>query len=50
VSINKTRSMLYKTARVLGDVNALNRGKVGKRVARRVVGRATGRQLGRLFR
>ena len=50
VSINKTRSLLYKTARILGDVNAVQRGTVGKRVARRVVGRAAGRQMGRLFR
>jgi hypothetical protein len=50
MSINKTRSLLYKTARILGDVNAVQRGTVGKRVARRVVGRTAGRQMGRLFR
>jgi hypothetical protein len=50
MSINRTRSALYKLARVLGDVNAVSRGTVGKRVARRVVGRATGRQMRRMFR
>lgn len=49
-SINKVRSSLYKMARLLGDVNAVKRGTVGKRVARRAVGRATGRGLGRLFK
>jgi hypothetical protein len=50
VSISSTRSMLYKLARVLGDVNAVQKGKVGKRVARRAAGRMTGRALGRMFR
>lgn len=50
MSIRKTRSGLYKAARILGDINAVKRGTVGKRVARRVVGRAAGRQMGRLFR
>lgn len=49
-SINKVRSALYKVARILGDVNAVKRGKPGKRVARRLAGRATGRGLGRLFK
>ncbi len=49
-SIGKIRSVLYKTARLLGDVNAVKRGTVGKRLARRAAGRATGRGLGRLFK
>lgn len=44
------RSLLYALARLLGDVNAVKRGKVGRRIGRRIVGRATGRLLGRLFR
>jgi hypothetical protein len=50
MSINKTRGMLYKVARLLGDANAVKRGTVHKRVARRTVGRATGRGIGRIFR
>ncbi|HVL37816.1 MAG TPA: hypothetical protein VM328_00365 [Fimbriimonadaceae bacterium] len=50
MSINKTRGFLYLLARFLGDVNAVKRGTVGKRVARRIVGKATGRGLGRLFK
>ena len=35
MSIGKTRGLLYWLARILGDVNAVKKGKVGKRVARR---------------
>mgnify|MGYP001096592268 CR=1 FL=1 len=44
------RSMLYKAARLMGDANAVKKGRVGQRVARRVAGRATGRGLGKLFK
>lgn len=44
------RSLLYRLARILGDVNATRKGRVGRRIGRRVAGRATGRGLGKLFR
>lgn len=44
------RGFLYALARFLGDVNAVRRGTVGKRIVRRAVGRLTGRALWRLFR
>ena len=44
------RSSLYKAARIMGDINAVKKGKVGKRVARRVAGKSTGKALGKLFR
>ena len=50
MSINKTRSSLYLIARILGDVQAVRKGRVGKRIGRRVVGRYAGRGMGRLFR
>ena len=50
VSIAKVRGLLYRLARLLGDVNAVEKGKVPQRVERRIVGRAVGRILGRLFR
>ncbi len=50
MSISKTRNLLYVLARLLGDVSAVQKGTVGKRVVRRMVGKATGRGLGRLFR
>ena len=50
MSINKTRGFLYWLARLLGDVNAAKKGKIGKRIARRAVGKATGRSMRKLFR
>lgn len=50
MSINKSRGLLYLIARLLGDVQAVRKGRVGKRVARRAAGKVTGRGLGRLFR
>jgi hypothetical protein len=50
MSINRTRGVLYTLARVLGDVQAVRKGRVGRRIGRRVVGRVAGRGMGRLFR
>jgi len=44
------RKLLYKAARLMGDANAVKRGKVGRRVGRRAAGKATGRGLGKLFK
>jgi len=44
------RSALYTIAKLMGDVNAVKKGKVGKRVARRAAGKVTGRSLGKLFK
>jgi hypothetical protein len=44
------RSSLYKVAKIMGDVNAIQKGKVGKRVARRAAGKATGRTLRKLMK
>lgn len=49
-SVSSTRGVLYKIARILGDLQAARTGRVGRRVGRRVTGRLTGRGLGRLFR
>lgn len=50
MTIGKLRSILYLFARILGDINAVKRGTVGRRIVRRVAGRVTGRALGRIFR
>jgi|TARA_B100001964_G_scaffold200434_1_gene227402 hypothetical protein len=50
MSISKIRDWLYLVARVLGDVSAVRKGAVGKRIARRVAGKASGRILGRLIK
>jgi hypothetical protein len=44
------RSTLYKTARFLGDVNAIRKGNIPQRIGRRIAGKITGRLLGKLFR
>lgn len=43
ITIGKTRSALYKTAKLLGDVNSVKRGTVGQRVTSRVVGKVSGK-------
>jgi hypothetical protein len=50
LTINKTRGFLYLLAKLLGDMQAVNSGKVGKRIGRRIAGRITGRGLGKLFK
>lgn len=43
------RSFLYSLAALLGDVNAVRHGRVGRRIGRRIYGKATGRLARRLF-
>lgn len=50
LNINKIRSTLYKTAKVLGDVNAAKNGTLGKRVARRATGKATSKIIKSIFK
>ena len=49
MSINKTRGILYKLAKLLGDLSAVSSGKPGK-VTKRVTRRATGKAAGKGFR
>jgi len=46
----KFRGFLYWLAKILGDINAVKKGKVGRRIGRRIAGKATGRFLGKLFK
>ncbi len=53
MSVNKTRGLLYKAARLLGDYQAISRGsskKMTRRVGRRVAGKATGRAFRKIFK
>jgi len=53
MSINKTRGLLYRLAKLLGDISAVSSGKpdkVTKRVTRRMTGKATGRLFRKLFK
>ena len=42
-TISKTRSVLYKSAKTLGDVSAVKNGKIAQRVTNRVVGKVSGK-------
>ena len=44
------RSSLYKVARIMDDVNAAKKGKVGKRITRRAADKATSRTLRKLIK
>jgi len=46
----KLRSLLYLIAKLLGDLTAVNKGKVGRRVGRRIAGKITSRGLRGLFK
>jgi hypothetical protein len=50
MTINKFRNILYKTAKYSGDINAVRKGKIARRIGIRIAGKATGRLLGRIFR
>ena len=53
LTINKVRSGLYKSAKILGDVQAVTSKKenaVAKRIGRRIIGRFFGQILGALFK
>jgi hypothetical protein len=44
------RALLYVIARLLGDAQAVRKGRVGQRVANRVIGRAVGKASRKLWR
>ena len=50
MSINKPRGLLYRLAKLLGDLSAVSKGKTSKRVTRRITGKATGRVFKKLFK
>jgi len=43
------KRFLYRLLALSNDVNAVKRGRVGRRVGRRIYGRATGRVARKLF-
>ena len=50
ITIGKTRSFLYKKAKILGDINAIKRNKIGTRVTNRVTGKVSARARSYLSR
>ena len=50
MKISKIRDVLYRLARLLGDISAVRRGRVGRRAGRRIAGKAAGRGLRKMFK
>lgn len=44
------KRLIYKLLRISNDMNAIKKGKVGKRVGRRFAGRLSGKGIRRLFK
>ena len=49
-TLTQLRRALYLSQRGIGDVQAVEKGRVVPRIERRIVGRMFGRLLGKLFR
>ena len=45
ISINKIRTYLYSTSKILGDINAVQKGKIIRRIFRRITGGWAGKIL-----
>ncbi|MEM5592053.1 hypothetical protein AAHH67_10560 [Niallia circulans] len=43
MTIGKLRTWLYRIARLLGDINAIKRGRVKQRMKNHLIGKITGR-------
>lgn len=43
------KTLVYKALKASNDVNAVSKGKVGRRVGRRIYGKATGRAARKWF-
>jgi hypothetical protein len=50
MTLGKLRGLLYKAARLLGDVQSIRHHRVIKRVHNRIVGHAAARLLRRIWR
>jgi hypothetical protein len=50
MSPKSVRGWLYLIAELMGDVNVVQKGRVGRRIGRRLAGQATGPARGRIFK
>lgn len=50
MKVYQFRGFLYWLARLLGDINAVQKGKIGRRIGRRIAGKATGRIMRSIFK
>lgn len=46
----RIKSTVYKLLRISNDINAIKKGKVGKRFSRRVYGRTSSKLMRKLFK
>lgn len=46
----KLKNKIYKGLRISNDVNAVLKGKAGKRIMRRITGKMSGKGMGKLFK
>ncbi|WP_199868561.1 hypothetical protein [Virgibacillus senegalensis] len=44
------KSNIYKVLRVWNDIDAVRKGRIGKRVGRRVAGKSAGKAIKKLFK
>lgn len=44
------KSTIYKILRIWNDIDAIRKGRIGKRIGRRILGRAAGKGIRRLFK
>ncbi|WP_199860630.1 hypothetical protein [Oceanobacillus damuensis] len=44
------KSSIYKILRIWNDVDAVRKGRIGKRLGRRITGKATGKAMRKLFK
>jgi hypothetical protein len=49
MTINKIRNIFYTVAKILGDINAVTKGKIGQRIVRRTSGKVIGRFLNKIY-
>ena len=47
-SIGKTRSFLYKSGKILGDISAVKRGSISHRLATRISGKVASRLINKI--
>lgn len=50
MNLKKVESILYKTGRILGDLNAIKNGTIHQRLARRAVKKAVNRVTWKIFK
>ncbi|MDN7240861.1 hypothetical protein QWY14_03625 [Planococcus sp. N028] len=50
MNLSKIESLLYKTGRILGDINAIKNGTIHQRLARRAVRKVVYRATGKIFK